>query len=63
MYSGQWTGIFNRSSNTWKVQGQVVSEWRLKVVELLRGRKGGSEGGREGEREGGRERGREKKDG
>ena len=41
----------------------MVSEWRLKVVELLRGRKGGSEGGREGEREGGRERGREKKDG
>ena len=63
MYSGQWTGVFNRFSNTWKVQGQVVSEWRLKVVELLRGRKEGCEGGREGEREGGRERGRKKKDG
>lgn len=59
MYSGQWTGVFNRSYNTWKVQGQVVSEWRLKVVELLRGRKEGSEGRREGGREGRRKRERE----
>ena len=52
MYAGQWTGVFNRSSNTWKVQGQVVSGLGLKVVELLRGRKEESEGGREGEGEG-----------
>lgn len=58
MYSGQWTGVFDRSSSTWKVQGQVVSGWELKMVELLRERKEGSKGGRERGKEGG---GREKR--
>lgn len=56
MYSGQWTEVFNRSSNTWKVQGQVFLSG-----EVESGR-GFAEGGRKGVKEGGRE-GRRKRGG